>query len=72
MTIDKTPPEFEKAVNRSLIISDVRNSLKTNDDQIVYSIKFQPLKPFKTQAFILITKNNGSTWRFNVYITSNI
>jgi len=40
MTIDKIPPEFEKAVNRSLIISDVRNSLKTNDDQIVYNIKF--------------------------------
>ena len=32
MTVDKVQPEFEKIVKRSVIISDVKNSMKNKDD----------------------------------------
>lgn len=63
LTIDDTPEEFMNAINRSLKINPIKNSLNSVDDHLRYKIIFSPLKPFKATLGMLLTTNSGGRWK---------
>jgi hypothetical protein len=42
------------------------NSLSSAEDPLVFDLRFEPLRPFKTNAEFIIYKASGGRWKFNV------
>lgn len=35
------------------------------DEPILFDLRFEPLRPFKTQVEFIIYKSSGGRWKFN-------
>jgi len=41
-------------------------NLSNADEPLVFDLRFEPLRPFKTQVEFIIYKSSGGRWKFNV------
>ena len=57
------PNEFEHLLKKCLIVTEIKTVLETVNDELVYNVKFAPMKPFKTSCDILIMKPSGGRWK---------
>jgi hypothetical protein len=57
------PTDVERAVNRSLVITPMKNKVGNSSEPVVFNAKFQPLKPFKAVIEFAIMKLSGGRWR---------
>ena len=57
-------------LERSVAVEQINKQIKSMEDPIEFSVKFEPLKPFKINAELLIYKKSGGRWRFNITFES--
>ena len=55
-------------VAKTFVLQPVKNILQSAEEQLVYEVLFEPLRPFRTDAELLIYKATGGRWRFNLVI----
>jgi len=53
-------------IDRSVFIDQRTERVTSSDDPIEFDIRFEPLRPFKTQTELIIYKSSGGRWKFNV------
>lgn len=59
------PDAFNEVVNKSLNIELFETHVLSDTVvRLKYRVVFEPLKPFKTKAELVVTKNSGGRWRF--------
>jgi len=51
-------------IDRSVVVELIKPNLNSVDDPLECSIKFEPLRPFKAQTELLVSKSTGGRWRF--------
>ena len=52
-------------IDRSVFIDQRTDNIMSIDDPIVFDLRFEPLRPFKTQVEFIIYKTSGGRWKFN-------
>ena len=57
------PSEFENLLKKCLVVNEVKSVLESASDELLYNVKFAPMKPFKTSCDILIVKPSGGRWK---------
>lgn len=53
-------------VDRSVFIEQKTSTLSAADEPLVFDMRFEPLRPFKTSVEFVINKSSGGRWKFNV------
>ena len=59
---------MESFVNKSLLIEPVKNILFDISEPLEFALKFNPLRPFKTNIELFINKSSGGRWIYNVLL----
>ena len=62
--------EYSTVLKRWLTLTPVKNHLNSASDSQVYTVKYNPQKPFKAPAEIVVTRASGGRWKFRVMTTS--
>lgn len=60
--------EMQNLIKKYFNVVEVKNTLKNNQDELKYQIKFSPMKPFKTHLDLIISKPTGGRWKFRVFL----
>ncbi|CAG9335550.1 unnamed protein product [Blepharisma stoltei] len=63
--IDQAVKHF---VDKSLQIETHKNIISSPAEALEFSVKFEPLRPFKTQVELLIYKGSGGRWKYNIML----
>lgn len=58
-------PAHQGLVDRSVFLDQRTESLQSAEDPIVFDLRFEPLRSFKTQVEFVIYKSSGGRWKFN-------
>lgn len=58
------PPEYEKLLKKCLRVTEVKSILESMNEELIYNVKFNPMKPFKTYCDIIIVKPSGGRWKY--------
>lgn len=53
-------------IDRSVFFEQQTETLNSVDDPLVFNLRFEPLRPFKTATEFIIYKSSGGRWKFNV------
>ena len=53
-------------VERSVFFEQKNDRLLSADEPLAFSMRFEPLRPFKTTAEFVVYKSTGGRWKFNV------
>lgn len=61
-------PELATLVTKSFKLEPLRNILTDPSEALQFKVKFEPLRPFRTEAELFIYKGSGGRWRYNVLI----
>ena len=70
--IDNIDQEYQNLIKKCFTVSEIKNTLQNINDELKYSIKFNPMKPFKTGFDIIISKPTGGRWKYRTFIESTI
>eukprot|EP01022_Parablepharisma_sp_SALTPOND_P034835 TRINITY_DN931_c0_g1_i1.p1 TRINITY_DN931_c0_g1~~TRINITY_DN931_c0_g1_i1.p1 ORF type:complete len:1690 (-),score=186.44 TRINITY_DN931_c0_g1_i1:61-5130(-) len=57
-------PSLAGLIDRSVVIDLARQNLNKMDEPLECFVKFEPLRPFKAQTELLVSKSSGGRWRF--------
>ena len=65
-SIEIAPKEQSMAglIDRSVVIELTKQTLSKVDEPLEFVVKFEPLRPFKSQCELLVSKSTGGRWRF--------
>lgn len=66
LQVNKT--EIAPLVLRSFTLQPVKTILSSSKDSLQYQVKFEPMRPFHTEAELLISKSSGGRWKFNLVL----
>lgn len=58
------PNEYEMLLKKCLVITEVKSVLENVNEELVYNVKFAPMKPFKGSCDIVIVKALGGRWKY--------
>jgi len=61
-------PTLAALVLKSFNMEPRKNILSDPSDHLMYAVKFDPLRPFKTEAQLFVYKASGGRWKFNLLI----
>ena len=61
-------PELSSIVAKSFKLDPLKNILCDSSEALKFKVKFEPLRPFKTEAELFVYKGSGGRWRYNVLI----
>ena len=53
-------------VDRSVFFEQRSHRLQSSEDALEFQMRFEPLRPFKTNTEFVIYKSTGGRWKFNV------
>ena len=67
-TIQCKDESNEKLVNRSFTIHALKNIIDDPEEELEFSIRFEPYRPFKGIVELLIYKATGGRWKFNMLL----
>lgn len=59
-------PQHKGLVERSVFFEQRNDRLMSPDDPLVFQMRFEPLRPFKTSTEFVVYKSSGGRWKFNV------
>lgn len=59
-------PQHKGLIERSVFFEQQGDRLLSSDDPLVFQMRFEPLRPFKTNTEFVIYKSTGGRWKFNV------
>jgi hypothetical protein len=60
------PVVYEKLIERCFNADFKKNKLTHANDNLEVEFNFKPMKPIKVSFDLLITRNQGSRWRYRV------
>jgi hypothetical protein len=63
-----TSTDLAPLVAKTFTMQPVKNILQNAQEALIYEVLFDPLRPFRTDAELLIYKATGGRWRFNMVI----
>jgi len=63
--INVANPSFQSLIDRAVFIDQKTESLSNPDKPLEFDLRFEPLRPFKTQTEFVIYKSSGGRWKFN-------
>ena len=63
-----TTPEYEKIVNRSLVLTLIDKPQLPG--QLAYAVRFDPLRPFSCMIELIVEKSSGGRWVFQLSLES--
>lgn len=55
--------ELETLIKKCFLIKEEKPFLEHADDELVYGVNFNPMKPFKTSFELIIAKIGGGRWK---------
>lgn len=58
-------PAHQSLVDRCVFIDQRTESISSPNEPILFDLRFEPLRPFKTQIEFIIYKSSGGRWKFN-------
>lgn len=58
-------PAHQSLVDRCVFIDQRTESISSPNEPILFDLRFEPLRPFKTQVELIIYKSSGGRWKFN-------
>jgi len=58
-------PVYKSFVEKSVLFEQLNDTLETADDELEFTLRFEPLRPFKANAELVIYKSTGGRWKFN-------
>ena len=58
-------PAHQSLIDRFVYIDQRTESISSPDEPILFDLRFEPLRPFKTQIEFIIYKSSGGRWKFN-------
>ena len=61
-------PDYQVFVDKSLEIEPVKNIISSPQEPLEYQVRFEPLRPFKTQVELIIYKSSGGRWKYNIVL----
>lgn len=67
-SFENIPAQYQKQIEKSLLVELSKDNLKHAKDNLELEFMFKPMKPIKVAFDILITKKEGSRWRFRVLL----
>lgn len=67
-SFENIPSQFEKLVEKALLVEFSKDNLKHAKDTLELEFMFKPMKPIKIGFDLLITKKQGSRWRYRVLL----
>lgn len=53
-------------IDRSVFIDQRTNNLHDANEPLTFDLRFEPLRPFKSQVEFVVYKSSGGRWKFNV------
>jgi hypothetical protein len=48
----------------------IKNDLNEGEDELVFEVRFQPMKPFRTTIDMIIQRDIGGVWKFPLSLES--
>ena len=66
--IANIPMEMQNLIKKCFTIGEIKNSIENNKDELKYLVKFNPMKPLKSQIDLIISKPTGGKWKFRVFL----
>lgn len=69
--INAVVPSQQKLVDRAVSFDLKKDTLETPMEPLQFNMRFEPLKPFKAQAELIIYKSSGGRWKFNVVVEAS-
>lgn len=52
-------------VEKSVLLEQSKDTLLSPDDELEFTLRFEPLRPFKANTEFIIYKSTGGRWKFN-------
>lgn len=65
ISLDKVAKDYKAMLNSAIFFSDTTVKL-TEHNALVFPVTFNPLKPIKTTVQLVIKRNTGGHWRFQL------
>ena len=63
-------PQHKGFIERSVFFEQRNEHLTSTKDPLVFFMRFEPLRPFKTSAEFIVYKSSGGRWKFNFVFES--
>lgn len=60
--------ELQALVDKSFQIEPIRNIINDPSEPLEYSVRFEPLRPYKTTVELLVYKSTGGRWKYNILL----
>jgi hypothetical protein len=58
-------PAYKSFVEKAVLFEQLKDRLDSPDDELEFTLRFEPLRPFKANAELIIYKSTGGRWKFN-------
>ena len=58
-------PAHQSLIDRFVFLDQRTESISSPEEPILFDLRFEPLRPFKTQVEFVIYKSSGGRWKFN-------
>jgi len=59
-------PNHQGLIDRSVFVEQRTSNLTSAEEPLVFDLRFEPLRPFKTNVEFIVYKSSGGRWKFNV------
>ena len=59
-------PQFKGFIERSVFFQQKTENLRSAKDPLVFLMRFEPLRSFKTSLEFVVYKSSGGRWKFNM------
>ena len=59
-------PQHKGLVERSVFFEQKSDRIRNAEDPLEFAMRFEPLRPYKTNTEFVIYKSTGGRWKFNV------
>lgn len=66
--VNNVDENYQNLVKKCLNITEIKGNLEYSDDELLYQVKFSPMKPFKTSFDLIISRRTGGRWKFRVFL----
>ena len=59
-------PQLRGFIERAVFFEQRTEVLRSARDPLVFTMRFEPLRPFKTSMEFIVYKSSGGRWKFNM------
>jgi hypothetical protein len=64
--LENVPANYQHLIDKFLIVDCPKKSLNHAKDSLEFEFLFKPMKPGKVSFDFLVTRQEGSRWRFKI------